>query len=315
MKGMFKIALLLLFSLLITTGYVNTASALSIGVAWVGQAGMPGRVTAGFEEAIKVLAPDIEIEYKKELASMDELGQVVAKWQKEKDGMVILRSNGAKWLGQNPPAIPTFIGGCNHPGQLGAVKKLEAPEGNITGVTYFLTVKSQFEVFQVILPELKSVLLILEKGHPSSEIDRQGTKKVCADSGIEYHEVELSTTEEVVAAVKEAQGKVSVIIIGNQSLGIDNTADIVAAAGDTVVLAYSSAPVKNGALAGFVADDRKLGGMLAESLVDVLKNGKAIKDVPIKFDPKPIFFLNAKAAEKFELEIPYSILESASIIE
>jgi putative ABC transport system substrate-binding protein len=43
--------------------------------------------------------------------------------------MVILRSNGAKWLGENLPSVPTFIGGCNNPVQLGSLKNMQAPEG------------------------------------------------------------------------------------------------------------------------------------------------------------------------------------------
>ena len=80
-------------------------------------------------------------------------------------------------------------------------------------------------------------------------------------------------------------------------------------------LSYSSKSVKSGALGGFAADDEKLGYMLAKSVIDVLKNGRAVKDVPVKVDPEPKFFLNAKAAEKLEIEIPFNILESATVIE
>ena len=144
-------------------GSVTAANATDIGVAWAGKSGMAERVTAGFEQGMKELAPDIKIEYQKELGSVDDLAVVAAKWEKEKNGMVLLRSNAAKWLGQNPPTIPTFIGACNNPNQLGAVKNLQAPEGNITGVTYYLPVDSQFEIFQAIIPDLKSLLLVLGK--------------------------------------------------------------------------------------------------------------------------------------------------------
>jgi putative ABC transport system substrate-binding protein len=47
----------------------------------------------------------------------------------------------------------------------------------------------------------------------------------------------------------------------------------------------------------------------------VLIDGKAISDVPVKTDPKPVFYLNGKTAEKLGMEIPYHILEAATIIE
>ena len=286
-----------------------------IGLAWVGKSGMAKRVVAGFEQGAKEFFPDLEIEYAKELASLDDLGALVEKWEKEKKGMVILRSNGAKWLGKNPPSIPTFIGGCNHPVVLGALGNMEEPEGMITGVTYFVPTATQFEVFKAIVPDLSSVALLLEKGHPSSVIDRDGTKKVCAGLGIKYNEVLCATTDDAISGVKEYASKTSAIIIGNQALNIDNAANIVAAAGNTPVLSYSNKPVQVGALGGFVADDGKLGYMLAESVADVLKNGKAVKAVPVKVDPDPKFYVNITTAQKLGLEIPYQILKVANIVE
>ena len=78
---------------------------------------------------------------------------------------------------------------------------------------------------------------------------------------------------------------------------------------------YSSKPVKAWALGGFVADDKKLGCMLAESVVAVLKNGKTIKEVAVKVDPEPKFYINAKTAEALKIDIPFTILETATVIQ
>ena len=161
-----KALLISCFVSILMVGGATAASATEIGVAWAGKSGMAVRVSDGFAQGMKELAPDIKIEYKKDLGTMEELADVAGKWEKEKNGMVLLRSNAAKWLGQNPPSIPTFIGGCNNPTELGAVKDLQAPEGNITGVTYYLPVDSQFDIFQAIIPDLKSVLLLLGDGTP-----------------------------------------------------------------------------------------------------------------------------------------------------
>lgn len=291
------------------------AGQIEIGVSWAGKSGMANRVLAGFEKGMKELAPDVKLEVKGNLASIDELAKTIGEFQKSKTGMVILRSNGAKYLGKNPPSIPTFIGGCNHPVQLGAVKSMEAPEGKITGVTYYLPVDTQFDTFQAIIPNMKSILLLIQKGHPGGPIDQTATKKVCTDRGLEYKEQLVESKEELVKAVTAAKGKESAFIISNTGLIIDSAADIVAAAGKTPVLSYSSKPVKDGALGGFVADDGRLGYMLAQSVVDVLVKGKAIKDVPIKIDPDPKFYVNAKTAVALGLDVPYSVLESATVIE
>jgi putative ABC transport system substrate-binding protein len=291
------------------------AADVQVGLAWVGKSGMANRVSEGFVAEVAELAPQIKLEAQKDLQSLDALKEVVDRFQKEKKAMVILRSNGAEWLGKNPPALPTFIGGCNHPKILGAVQNLERPEGNITGVTYYLPVTSQFDVFQAILPKMDSVLLLMGKGNPSAPIDQAGTKEVCAKRNIKYKEVMAESREEVLKAVAEHKDKVSAMIIGNQALVIDITKDIMAEAGKTPVFSYSSEPVKDGALGGFVADDEKLGRMLAQSLVDVVVKGMAIGTVPVKVDPKPLFYVNAKTAQKIGVEVPFEILQAATVVE
>lgn len=306
---------IMLAILIFTAASSQLGFAASIGVAWEGQSGITNRVAQGFENGMKEFAPDVQIEYQKELDSIEKVAEFAVTWQKSKNGMVILRSSGAKWLGKNPPSIPSFIGGCNHPGELGAVKNFQAPEGNITGVTYFIPVEKQFDIFKVILPNMTSVLLLIEKGHPSSVIDQEETKAYCAKSGLQYHEQACATLEDLVKAVNEFKDKVSAIIIGNEALVIDNAKAIVDAAGNTPVLSYSSNPVKQGAVGGFAADDVKLGYMLAQSVADVVVKGKAVKDVPVKVDDAPKFFINVKSVEKHGIKIPFTILKAATMIE
>ena len=228
--------------------------------------------------------------------------------------MLIVRSSGAKYLRDNPPKIPAFIGGCNHPAQIGVIKDLLHPEGNVTGVTYALNYDKPFKIFQAIIPNLKSVRLIYEVGHPGSAIDRSGTKAICDTLSISYSEVGCTVREDVLNAVKDAQGRVSAIIYGTQALVFDNASETVPLAGKTPVLAYSIRPVKDGALCGLTADDHKLGAKLAQSIIDVLINKKKIRDVPVKTDNEPRLVINMKTAEKIGIVFPISILRVASII-
>jgi putative ABC transport system substrate-binding protein len=287
--------------------------ALDIGVAWEGKSGMANNVMKGFAEGIK--GSGITIEYQKDLASVDELEKVIARFQKEKAGMVIMRSTGAEVLMKSPPSIPTFIGACNNPQKIGVVKNLKAPEGNITGVSYYIPAKLHLQVMKSIMPGMMSVFLLMERGHPSAPIDEEETRAGCTELGISYHGRMCSSLDEVLATVKEHRDKVSAFIVGSQALLIDNTSKVVDAAGKTAVFAYSEKPIKTGALGGYVADDEKLGRILAASLIDVLIKKKAIREVPVKFDTEPIFYLNGKTYTKLGLEIPASVLGAAKIIQ
>ncbi len=309
MKKFNRILIILsLFSLICSHAIITQAQ--NIGVAWVGKSGMSNRVVKGFTEKTKELAPNIKIEYQKELKSFDQFEKIVRRWEKEKDGMVLLRSSAVKWLSKNKTTIPTFIGGCNHPKTLG-LKRMN----NITGVTYHLSKGSQFGVFNKLIPNFTSFMLLLEKGHPSSIVDQKETKKIARNMKIKYNEAIFSRKEQIVDTIKKYKGKVPAFIIGNQALVIDNTEAILNEAGNTPVLSYSKNPIKKGALAGFSADDVKLGRILAESVVDVLVKGKDIKRVRIKIDPDPSFFVNKASFNKFGYKLPREIKKGAIFLE
>jgi putative ABC transport system substrate-binding protein len=70
----------------------------------------------------------------------------------------------------------------------------------------------------------------------------------------------------------------------------------------------------DGALCGLVADDVKLGGMLAESVVNVLLKKASIHQTPVKVDSQPQLLINTDTAERIGLAIPFEILESAKRI-
>lgn len=287
---------------------------IPVGVAWDIKSEMSEQLLQSMQETLKTIAPSIELEIQKETGKGDAFAAVVKRFEKEKKAMVILRSDCAKYLGQNPPAIPALVGACNNPKELGIVQNLAQPEGKITGVTYSLGAESQFETFVVVHPKMKKIMLLLMKGHAGTPIDQEQTKAACKKFKLEYSEAICENKEQLLEAVRANKDKVSAFIIGSQSLIMDNAASIVKESGTTFTFSYSSKPVNDGALCGFAADNVKLGVLLAESLADIVVNGKAISQVPVKFDTKPQLFINAATAEKFGIEIPYEILKAAKII-
>lgn len=310
LKWFFVFSLVLLSNL----GIGLLLHAKDLGVVWYTGSGMVDSVMEGFNEQIMTLAPDLNIEYQKAVASEEEFGKIVERFNREKDAMVVMRSHGAQWLVKHPPSIPAFIGACNNPQELGVVKNLDAPEGNITGVTYFIPTMTQIKVFKAMIPDMNSLMLIVEEGHPSTPLDRKGTKTACESIGVAYHDAACKSMEDIDTAVAEYKDKVSVMVIGNQALIMDNTKRILNNSGKTPVVAFSSKPVQDGALGGFVADNIKLGNMLAQSVADVLVNGKPIKEIPIKTDPLPQFYINGRTVVDLGITIPTDILASATII-
>ncbi len=296
-------------------GGLSHAEGYKIGVAWQGKSGMAKRVFQGIRDVMETNAPEISIELQKAIPSKQIFHEVVTRFQKEKTAMVLLRSSSVAYLKDNSVSIPTFIGGCNDPVELGLIANKDAPAGLITGVTYAVSYEKQFELFKRLLPHLRSILLLTEKGHPGAMLDRKGTKAACEKYGFTYNEAICSSIEEAIKAVNFYSKSADAVIIGTQALLFDNALDIIVAAKQTPVLAYTKRPVYDGALGALSADDVKLGRMLAKSIIDVVINRKPVRTVPIKYDQHPKLFINIDVIRKEGRQVPFDILYDAEIVE
>lgn len=305
-------------SLIIPLLFVSVVSAYAetkVGVAYFSKSGMSTRVLEGLVPQLKYHIPDVTIEERIELKDAEELLTVIKEFEQSKDAMIIMRSSGAKVIGKHPPSIPTFLGAVNNPVLLGVVDSFENPGGNVTGATYYLKKESQFDIFQSLIPTMKSVFLVVEKGHPSSPIDIAETEALCEKLGIAYNGKEFESLDEAIATIRANKDAIDVFILGAQSLGIDNADKLVLAAPNKPFVSYSAKPVQFGALGGFVANDQKLGIMIADSMKEALVDGKVTGDIPFKTDEEPTFVVNVTVAEKLGLQIPYEVLQAAEVIE
>lgn len=294
--------------------YPAHAQALEIGAAWYGNSGMAKRIMGGFEERMSEIAPDAKIETRPDLADVDALEASIADFEQSKDGMLILRSNGAKYLGENPTTKPAFIGASNNPEFLGAVDDMNNPDKNFTGVTYHIPYEIRLSIVSEVVPD-GNVLIMLEEGHPGAPVDEKGSNEACPKVGLNCTVKKYNNIDEAVADVKAMQEQFDAFVIGSQAELIDNTAQIIDVSGSKPVFGFTKAPVEKGAVAGYVAGDHKLGRMLADSVAEVLIDGKDVSEVPVKTDPSPVLFVNANTIAELGVNIPLDIMNTAEIIE
>lgn len=295
----------------------NAAAPIEVGVAWEGKAAMPERVLAGVQEALHQQAPEIRLDIRKELGSLQALEAAIGDFEAGKRAMIILRSSGAELLGRRGAAIPAFIGGANNPVALGAAERLDKPKPNITGVTYHLPARQRFESFKFLYPPMRRALLLVEDGHPGSAIDVSETQAAAAALEVQLRVVYGRTQDDLVAAAGSA-GPDEVIVLGIQALVMDSAEAVTRTAGDRVVFGLSEQAVERGALAGIVADDQKLGRQLGLMLVEHLIQGKPVSAMPIQTDPAPRILFHYGALEQHKEHLPgavYHLAKSRQLLE
>lgn len=292
------------------------ADATEIGIAWVGENPRAEKAASVLNQSFPELAPQIKVEYQKELKTQEDLAKLVKKWEQEKDAIILMGSDSGTWAIKTSPSIPTFIAATSHP-TLGGLSNVERPEGNVTGVSRYVPMKTQFEIFKTILPQFKSIALVLAK-NPDGDVSYKSMalKKAADELGISYKEFQTSNTEEQLAAIKKVRDTVDAIIFGSSTLSGVTIDRLLDAVGKTPIFSVSTRNIKQGKmLLGCIADDREINYMLAQSVVDVVIGGKAVKDVPVKYDTKPLLYISAKIADKQNVNIPYYMLENAKIID
>ncbi|MEW6348019.1 MAG: ABC transporter substrate binding protein [Thermodesulfobacteriota bacterium] len=294
----------------------SIAAEKTIGLMWTTKSGIAKRTAVAFIERMREIAPDVKVIERSQLPAGVDVEQVFKDLEGSTDAVVFLRSMGAQFLAKAPLKGPAFIGACNNPQELGVIKNLASPEGNITGVTYFVPYEQRFEAIRSLFPRVKSLALALERGHPVAPLEQSGTREQCLRLGIAYHEVQASTAKELDAEMEKVADKVDLFVAGATRLAIDNITvqTTVANRHNKPIFSYTDGRTKLGATAELAANDLKLGRMLAESVVDVVVKGRPVREVPVKMDPQPELVINETMVKILGLDIPAEIMKKATIV-
>ncbi len=292
------------------------AAEKTVGLMWTTKSGIAKRTAIAFVDRMREIAPEVKVIERSQLSAGVDAEQVFRELEGSTDGVVYLRSAGAQFLAKAQAKVPCFVGACNNPEELGAIKNLAAPEGNMTGVTYFVPYEKRFEAIRSLFPSVKSVALILERGHPVAPLEQKGTQEQCRRLGIAYHEVVASSAKELPGGMEMVADKVDLFIAGATRLAIDNITvqATVANRHKKPIFSYTDGRTMLGATAELAADDVKLGRMLADSVVDVVVNGKAVGDVPVKMDQEPALVVNETMVRILGLAIPEQVMKKARMV-
>lgn len=285
----------------------------SIGFTWIGSSPMSEEVTQGTLELLSDLVPDLRVEIRGNLNDEKELSQLLERYAREKNGVVVLRSSGAKYLRENPQPIPSFIGATNNPLLLGVTTNNERPGDNITGVSYYIEALDYLQFMRQLVPDISSILMAYEIGHPGSSVDRDQFKKACDSLSIEYSEQGFANKSDILNLNSSSFDKVDAVVFGNQALFHELESSSFDFLFDIPTFSLSSLLIPKGVLASLSADDQKLGRLLAGSIISVIFENKKIGDIPIQFDKDPLISININTAEKLGLIIPIHMLRVAEV--
>jgi len=226
--------------------------------------------------------------------------------------------NTAKAAQMATDRIPiVFIGGGD-PVELGLVKSLARPGGNLTGIAS-LDVElapKRLEIFRELVPGLKRVLLMYDATHKRTHkqtLDQLEPYRTAARSlGLTLVERPVRSQEEAGAVISGLRrGDVDGIFAPRVlSLNIPGFIMATGAKGAIPTMFQGAFFAERGGLASYGAVEGELGRQAAR-LVDRILKGDKPADLPVEQPTKFELVINLKTAKALGLTIPRSLLQRA----
>lgn len=201
------------------------------------------------------------------------------------------------------------------PVDAGLVNSVIKPGNNTSGVSNFISLEPQIEMFLKIKPDIKKLGFLYNPGELNSISLIEKLKIICPTYGIELITVSASKTSEVAQSAAKLSSLVDAIFVSNDNTALSAFKTIVKAANNVSIPVFVSDTdiVKDGAVAALGPNQYDLGLQTANMIVSILE-GKDINTAPVEFPKKIELYLNPNAAEKVGIKIPKELFESASYL-
>ncbi|MBQ2887363.1 MAG: ABC transporter substrate-binding protein, partial [Firmicutes bacterium] len=161
---------------------------------------------------------------------------------------------------------------------------LDAPDGNVTGVSDYIDVAAIFNLANELTPEVKSYGFIYNMGEVNSVSVIEDAKAYLDAQGIPYTEAFVTNIGEVTTAAQSLVGKVDAFFLpidNTVASAMSNVADI-AIKNNIPVYVAADSMVHDGGLATAGVNYTQLGKQTAQMLIRILINGEAIADNPVE---------------------------------
>jgi putative ABC transport system substrate-binding protein len=208
--------------------------------------------------------------------------------------------------------IPIVVIGSGDPVELGLVRSLARPGGNITGVADLdvQLVPKRMEVFRDLIPGLKRVLVPYDATNSAAVAQLAVHREAALRLGLALVERPVRHEEEARATITglrkgDADGIFSLRFLTSNIPGFILE---VASRGVMPTMFTSGFFVERGGLASYAASTYELGKQAAR-MVDKILKGTRPAELPVEQSTKFELVINLKAAKALGLTIPPSVLQ------
>ena len=193
----------------------------------------------------------------------------------------------------------------------------ELPGGNISGVSDMNPVRAQIDLIVELVPDVQTIGLIYNAGEANSVFQIELAKENIEALGLDWHEVTVTDTGDVMQAMQSLVGRVDAVYIPTDNTVAAAMAAVhsVAMESGTPVICGEAGMVRAGGLATLGIDYYDLGWETGRMAIEVL-HGANPGEMPIRFAPDNYTVtINGLVAEEIGFTVPERFLDYVIIPE
>lgn len=229
---------------------------------------------------------------------------------------VALDTPGMITLASQTHSIPIVGIAPSYPVQAGVAKSLAHPAGNVTGGTDTIDPAVTVDQVLAVLPNLKRLGMVYNAAEQNSVQFQQSIAPVLTTRGVKLVQVSVTGTGEIQTAVRGLAGRVDAILIGHDNTMISAAKTVISlAASNKIPVASSiSGVAAQGAIFDLGVSYNYLGQKAGAQACQILLHGVNPGDLPFTTIQSPIVSVNPSAAAAFGIQIPASVLKTATTL-
>ncbi|WP_421723086.1 ABC transporter substrate-binding protein [Bauldia sp.] len=211
--------------------------------------------------------------------------------------------------------IPIVFTAVTDPLAAELVPSLEAPGGNVTGLSDMSPMAEHVALIKEITPDVETIGVLFNPGEANSVSLVNRLKEVAGPAGLTVVEAAATKSADVQAAARGLVGKVDAMYVPTDNTVVSalEAAISVAEENDIPFYAGDTDSVKRGAIASIGFNYYDVGVQTGKVVARVL-NGENPGDIDVTFASGSDLFVNPGAAEKMGVTIPAGVIERANTV-
>ena len=211
--------------------------------------------------------------------------------------------------------VPLLFSAVTDPKGAGLVKNLDAPGGNITGVSDMTPVAKHLDMIMEAIPGLKSLGVVYNSGETNSKTLVSMLREACEAKGVTLEEATASKTSDVYQATKSLAGRAQAVYVPTDNTVVSALESMVKVCEQNHFPLFAadvdSVPRDAVAALGF---DYYLHGVQTGQMAGRIFKGASPATTPVEFQEGMSLHLNLKAAAAQGLVVPESLKAKADKI-